>query len=328
MKRDELLALPVDIYQRHLAAAEIAERVKAHLRKPRLRVLDVGGLGRTPQGDAILPLAQFLPEDDVLAIDLQTEIIPNFAVASGLHIPFSRRSFDLVTSCDTVEHVPPAGQATFVRELLRVAAHFVVLIAPFDGNLNRRAERTLNDCLASLGIHCPPLQEHLDHGLPSLEDLKALLTENQLAAVDFPDGYLSHWLTMMLFNHTQDQSLAFVRNLNRYYNQYFSPDDRREPAYRRVVVVAQPGDEGLLSSISDLCDSIPPATEDTDLGFTPDLIQLLGSLRAAVTETRERLSALESENACLRQQLDAYERGLFMRFMRRVHSLKTRVGLA
>jgi hypothetical protein len=326
--RDELLALPVDIYQRHLAAAQVAEQVRAHLHKPRLKVLDVGGLGRTPQGSATLPLAQFLPDDDVLAIDLHSEVTPNYALASGIQIPFGNGAFDLVTSCDTLEHVPPADQGAFVSELLRVAAHFVVVIAPFDGDLNRRAERMLHDCLASLGLHSPLLQEHLDHGLPSLESLKALLTESQLVAVDLPDGYLRHWLVMMLFNHTQDQSLAFVRDLNRYYNQYFSPGDRREPAYRRVVVVAQPGDDGLLSRISDLCCDTPSSADGADISFAPDLTNFLGGLRSQVTEAKEKLGALESENARLRQQLGGYERGRFMRFMRRVHSLKKKVGLA
>jgi hypothetical protein len=324
----DLLALPADIYQRHLAASQIAGRARAHLNKASLRVLDVGGFSRTPQGNAILPLAHFLPEDDVLAIDLQSEFVPGYAVASGLHIPFSNGAFDLVTSCDTIEHVSPPGQEAFVSELLRVTAHFTVLIAPFDGDLTRSAERTLHDCLATWGIHSPPLQEHLDHGLPSLQSLKTVLANRQLAAVDLPDGYLPHWLAMMLFNHTQDQSLELIRNVNRYYNQYFSPRDRREPAYRRVVVVAQPGDEGVLPSISDLFCGIKPPAAGTDIGFMPDLVELLGSFRSAVTETQEQLRALESENAWLRQQLDGYERGRFMRFMRRVQSWKKRVGLA
>ena len=324
MKRDELLALPVDIYQRHLAAAQIAERIRAHLKTDRLRVLDVGGLGRTPQGGAILPLAHFLPEDDVLAIDLQAELVPDYAVATGSHIPFSSNAFDLVTSCDTIEHVSPARQEGFVDELLRVSAHFVVLIAPFDGELNRSVELTLHDCLGSLGIHSPHLKEHLNHGLPAFEGLKALLAEKQLAAVDFPDGYLPHWLTMMLINHTQDQSMTFVRDLNRYYNRHFSPDDRRDPAYRRVVVIAQPGDEVLLPSITDLFSPVPSASGGAGTAFASDLVELLDSFRSTVIETQAQLA---SENARLRQQLDGYERGRFIRLMRRVHELRKKVGL-
>ena len=328
MNELDLLALPVDIYQRHLAAAQVAGRARSYLSKPRLRVLDVGGLGRTAQGEPILPLAHFLPEDDVLAIDLQTEFVPDYAVASGLHIPFSSGTFALVTSCDTLEHVSPAGEEAFVSELLRVTDHFVVLIAPFDGDLNRSAERTLYDCLAAQGIHSPPLQEHLDHGLPSLESLNAILANRQLTAVDLPDGYLPNWLAMMLFNHTQDQSLALVRDVNRYYNQHFSPLDRRDPAYRRVVVIAQPGDEGLLPSISDLLPQTPSSAGGADLSFTPDLVELLDSFRSAVTETRKQPNSLESENTRLRQQVNGYERGRFMQLMRRVQSWKKRVGLA
>lgn len=328
MNRDDLLALPVDIYQRHLAAAHIAERVKAHLNKPHLQVLDVGGLGRAPQASAILPLAHFLPEDNVLAIDLKAESIPDYVLASGLHIPFSDKTFDLVTSCDTLEHIPPAKHKAFVTELLRVSGHFAVLIAPFDGDLNRRAERTLHEYLTTQGIHSPPLQEHLEHGLPSFSNLKALLAERQLAAVDFPDGYLPHWLTMMLINHTQDQSLDLALDLNRYYNQYFSPGDRREPAYRKVVVVARPGDEELLPSLyGAFCETRSSAVA-SDIGFASDLVELLGSFRSTATETRERLGALEAENALLRQWVAGYEQGRFMQFMRRVHGWKKKVGIA
>jgi hypothetical protein len=324
MNRDDLLTLPVDIYQRHSAAAHIAERARAHLRKSHLQVLDVGGLGRAPQGAAILPLARFLPEDDVLAIDLKGESVPGYVMASGLHIPFNNRAFDLVVSCDTLEHIPLAWRDAFVNELLRVSSHFAVVIAPFDGDLNRRAECALHEYLTAQGIHSPPLQEHREHGLPSLTNLKALLTKRQLPAVDLPDGYLPHWLTMILLNHTQDQSLDLALDLNRYYNRYFSPGDRREPAYRRVVVVAQPGDEGMLSGLSAaFCE---PAAAAPDLGFAGDLAEILGRLRMATAETRARLDALEAENAWLRRSVDGYERGRFIRFMRRVQAWKKKAG--
>jgi hypothetical protein len=325
MSANDSLALPFDIYQRYLAAAQVAEQVRAHLGRSHLQILDVGGFGRTPQGDAFLPLARFLAHDSIVAVDLEQESVTGYAVASGLSLPFPDKSFDLVTSCDTFEHIPPSDRPGFIHELLRVSSHYVVLIAPFDSDLNRQAEHALHDYLAKQGLQNPMLQEHLDNGLPSLSQLEAMLSERRLAFVNLADGYLPHWLIMMLITVASGQSSGFCLGLNRRYNHHLSPGDRREPAYRRVIVIAQPGDEELLPGLTSSFCSGDSSPVERDIGFAADLGTLLIQTGPATTQAGAQLAALEAENAYLRQVVTGYEQGKFIRFMRYVHNWRRKV---
>jgi hypothetical protein len=325
MSTPDLLSLPFDHFQRYTIASEIAEQARAYLAQPYLRLLDVGGFSRMRSGEAIAPLAHFLPRDHVITVDLVAESLPCYALASGLSLPFARQAFDLVISCDTLEHIPPSRRPTFVDELLRVAHHCLVLIAPFDSEPNRQAERILQEYLAVRGLQLQPLREHLELGLPSLDGLRTKLERDGTTAMDFGDGYLPHWLTMMLITLTPGRSLAFHGDLNRYYNRYFSPGDRREPAYRRVFVVAQPGCEALLSAMADAfrVTATPPVAPE--LGFATDLIDLLMQIQPPTRGVDPRLGVLESENAHLRQLIAGYERGRFITTMRWLHDQRNRV---
>jgi hypothetical protein len=326
----DLLALPFDQYQRYTAAAQIAAQVRAHLGQASLHVLDVGGFFRTRQDQGILPLSHFLPEDRVVAVDLIAESLPNYVLASGLSLSFGDKAFDLVVSCDTLEHVPSASRCAFVDELLRVTDRYLVLIAPFDGSLTRQAEQYLHQYLTVQGIHNQQLQEHLAYGLPSADSLRISLKERGLVAVDLPDGYLPYWLTMMLIKHTPGQSPDFYLELDSYYNRHLSPGDHHEPAYRRTFVVAQPGNEALLAGIADALQptDIPPANPNLD--FASDLIHLLDSTQRtgpvpALRQAESQVAALEAENSRLRQMIAGYERGYFIRLTRWLHSQRERL---
>lgn len=325
MSTMDMLASPVDFYQRYRAVAEIATEIRDFLGLSHLRVLDVGGFSPMPWGQTVAPLVQFLPEDSVVTVDLPAEALPNYAQANGLALPFGDTAFDLVVACDTLEHIPPKHRPAFVDELLRVAKHSIVLTAPFDGELNRQAERMLHEYLTERGGRCPPLDEHLKHGLPSLEDLEHRLNEHGLAVEAFADGYLPNWLTMTLITFTPGQSQAFHRSLNRCYNQYLSPGDRREPAYRRVVVAVPPGSKRVLPIIAEVLQpqhALPAASE---LEFASGLRTALLHTQPSASEMVTRLGALHAENARLRALIADYERGRFIRGMRWFHGLRERV---
>ncbi len=326
MSTIDLLALPFDQYQRYTVVVEVADLIRADLNRAILRVLDVGGFYRTRRGQQILPLVHFLPQDWVLAVDLIPDPLPNYILASGFALPFGSQAFDLVVSCDTLEHIHPASRTKFVDELLRVAGHCMVLIAPFENGYTRKAERILDEYMASQGIRHQQLLEHLAHDLPDRDAFERELAERGLESVDFADGYLPHWLTMMLIKHTPGQSLDFHLDLDRYYNRYLPRGDRREPAYRRVFVVAKPGGEALLSAVaSNLCDTdSSPVTPD--LSFAMDLIDLLRRSQIEAASARSRIAALECDNARLSRLVADYERGHFIQAMRWLHKQRNRLA--
>ena len=326
MDTAHLLALPFDQYQRYTAAAQVVEQIRDHLGRARLCVLDVGGYFRIGQDSSILPLVHFLPQDQVFVVDLVAASLPNYSQASGLSLPFGDKAFDLVVSCDTLEHIVPGDRLAFLSELLRVADRYVLLVAPFDSELNRQAESILYQYILSQGRRQDQLEEHLKHGLPCIETVRAYLAERGFESVGFADGYLHNWLAMMLFKHTTGQSRDFHRQLDRYYNLHFSPGDRREPAYRHGFVIAQPGGEALLADISESLRTSASPLPSPALEFAEDLIELLKLSQPEVSAGLE-VTALEKENIRLRRLVERYEQGRFIRLMRWLKTRRSRLRI-
>ena len=319
--RVDLLTLPFDQYQRYHIVAKAADSVRLYLNQPQIRVLDVGGFHLTREGRPFLPVTHFLPSDFTVTTDLADGVPSKYVRASGASLPFRSEVFDLVVTCDTLEHVPAPSRAAFVEELLRVATPCVLLIAPFDSEPTRRAERILRRHLATRDCTHGPLEEHFERGLPSAGELRAQISVNGLSFIEFADGYLPHWLPMMAMQLAHRVTPAFLAELNRFYNRHLSPTDRREPAYRRAFVIAQTGHEDLLPPISSAVDPGPAASQ-LHADIADDLDSLL---KQGQRDAQDRLAILEAENDHLMQVLRGYEQGRLIRLMRWLHQWQERV---
>jgi SAM-dependent methyltransferase len=143
------------------------------------RVLDVGG---TPGR-----LASFLPGTVVIAANVTA---PADVLLTGAELPFDSGSFDAAVSIDVVEHLPPADRAGHARELRRVARGMVVLCCPLGSPGHRESEARLADWhRRTTGRPHAYLEQHLEHGLPSLVEVRALGAELGPHAVLFQGDY-------------------------------------------------------------------------------------------------------------------------------------------
>jgi SAM-dependent methyltransferase len=252
---NNLIDLPFDQYQRYRIIAEIAACLRPGLGLARWRVLDVGGYSRF-YGQERLVLPQFLPQDDVLVLDLPPCALPGYLQGNGQTLPFTDGSFDVVVSCDALEHVAADQRQALLSELTRVAKSYVLLIAPFDSQETRLAEEIFFQFhVKKLGGVQTALLEHLANGLPRQEEVEEFLAKRGLAYRVFPSGYLYRWLLMMVLKHyvlSLPDALALHARVDRLYNMHFFPDDQRAPSYRYVYVISKQGETTALAQIAAL----------------------------------------------------------------------------
>lgn len=280
LRQLDLIDYPFDQYQRYRITQEIVDLIRQHLDLPQLSVLDVGGYFRAVTGREILPIAQFLPNDRTVALDLTPCVLPSYVWGSGSHIPFASGSFDVVSTCDTLEHVPPGNRQGFLGELLRVAAHFVILAAPFDDERTRLGEQIIfNYVKAFYNTEQPQLKEHIQYGLPDRDELREWLTQWGYAFTDFSSGYLHHWLPMMLlkqylFGHPGTERLHL--KIDRFYNRNFYHLDHRTPGYRQVFVVSKLAHHAdLLAEVARDFAPAPASPGDDGVAFARSLLTLV-----------------------------------------------------
>lgn len=132
---------------------------------PASTVLDVGGRGHQ--------LARFLPTAKVSTANI---VPPADFIVDARRLPFEENQFDVVTSCDTLEHMPAERRPEHVAELVRVARRRLVLCCPYGSPQKREAERHVASVVNSdVGVTLPYLQEHLEFGFPAEDDVVAMV---------------------------------------------------------------------------------------------------------------------------------------------------------
>ncbi|MEO0650886.1 MAG: methyltransferase domain-containing protein [Planctomycetota bacterium] len=291
-----LLRLPIDQYERYRLVADLADRMRDD-GEP-LRVLDVGG--RTGL------LCEFLPQDEIVRVDMEVSERPEgLVLGDGARLPFASRSFDLVTACDTLEHVPVGARQAFVDECERVSAGHVILVGPFASSRVREAEARLREFLAlKLDLEHRYLNEHADHGLPRRRQVSGWFEERGAEVQVVGHGNLQRWLALMcleIYLESDPDLQRFAPSFYEFYNAGLYSLDARGPVYRHALVAsvagATPPDLGGLFDES----STPPELFEAVLRFAPDLGQF-DRARAGWDLERERFETVVSE---LRRELDA-----------------------
>jgi hypothetical protein len=146
-----------DKWDRLVLAAECVQDARS--------VLDVGGRGRE--------LAWLLPKAHVLSANVEP---PADVVLTGEALPFRDSSFEVVTSCDVLEHIPSTRRQLHLTELVRVAERRVVLSCPLGTEHHVAAERELSRWLTDeIGVSLQFLDEHRRYGIPSESELTELI---------------------------------------------------------------------------------------------------------------------------------------------------------
>ncbi|HIF40819.1 MAG TPA: methyltransferase domain-containing protein [Planctomycetes bacterium] len=310
----DLLELPFDQYQRYRLVADILKEVRPKGRK--LSILDVGG--RTAL------LRQFLPQDDVTAVDLEMSDEPGLVLGDGSRLPFQDGSFDVVAGFDTLEHVPPARRTAFVDECARVASRWVVLIGPYAAKRVNEAEERLVDFLREkLKTEHRYLNEHRSHGLPSLGEVERTLHKHGLRTACVGQGSLDRWLGLMCLELYLDADPCLrpvAKRFFRFYNETLYSSDHGGDMYRHALVGAK-GEAPLPKQVALDRDPVAnPAATRSVLALARELLALdserdvwapeFERLRGVIGDLEEDLAGHKSRLVDLNADLDGHRTSL------------------
>ncbi|MDP9312892.1 MAG: class I SAM-dependent methyltransferase [Chloroflexota bacterium] len=292
--------MPFDQFGRYHMLREAVDACRGQLGLERLTILDVGGFYED-NGQPTLPITRFLPQDAVTVLDVVECNLPGYVRGDGAALDFPDSHFDLVISADTLEHIPQNRRPAFWRELLRVARHGVILLAPF-GTVEVEAAEALLFQYIKTELHAEhqQLKEHRDYGLPRLAEWLGFLQQAGVSVRAYPTGYLHAWLGMMLIKHLLlrlDPGPTAQRLVDSYYNRSFFPTERRRPAYRQLIVAEKT--PGLVDAVDAvLAPTIQPPQEDVSADWggavLPTLMTVLQrQLGATQQQFLHQISVLE-----------------------------------
>src|SRR2546421_8794135 len=241
---EALLGLPFDLFERYDLTRQVVETL-------RRAVSDGGPLSILDAGGHPSPLKHFTPEGAVALADSEepgslTQVPLRFDAyfrASAAALPSADDSSDVVCAHDTLEHIPPPLRAKTLRELVRVSRHYTIVNGPvYEPQVEMAEKRFAGFLEHALGEDSRFLNEHLELGLPTKEDIESAVRPRTAGLVSIPNGKLTVWLTM----NAAKSYLRFLPyaddlagTIERSFNVVFSRADLGGLCYRRAYVAAK-----------------------------------------------------------------------------------------
>jgi hypothetical protein len=157
--------------------------------------------------------------------------------ADACRLPFENNAFDVAVSLDTLEHLRQEMRPQFLSELRRVASQAVILTCPAQSEnglfRGRDADIHLLETIEHRGGASPQwLQEHLQYGHPTPQEILSSLPGAEIRAVENCDAWLQYAESRIGILGWIAAGIAHRKLLQR----------REEPPpYRRAVVVWRKG---------------------------------------------------------------------------------------
>lgn len=305
----DLVGREYDLTSRHLLVARLVRR----LCEPGERVLDIGGsAGLT---------SRFLSGYEVITTDILPQSVD--VVASGDHLPFRSDSFAVAVVLDVLEHVPSAVRADLLDEAVRTSLS-VVVAGPFSNPEIHAAEAHQREIFEALhGQSHPWLEEHLQCGLPSLEETIQCLENQGLRTRLFGSNPLGLWEAQLANTHIAlrlglDEATYEVRS--QLLDDFLERADATPPSYRRILVATRDLDpedivSGVIPGVDLAVTEAAIRKTEINTGRVIDeglrhidmyRTQIEDGWRASVEEARALERALDRAKAEWEKTIDAY----------------------
>jgi SAM-dependent methyltransferase len=179
-----------DTFERHRLVAE-------QVNDSSVKILDVGGDKNR---------LAFFSKNPITVLNLNHGDV----IGSGLSLPFQKNTFDIIVSLDVMEHIPKSGRQEFIEELLRVARTGIIFCAPYGSPAHETVERDLLATLEKDHIHDRMLAEHVQFGLPTVEEIAHYLPVDSKSNYVF-SGDLRFNLLLFQIDHWMGKRFKLVK---------------------------------------------------------------------------------------------------------------------
>ncbi|GAA0727090.1 hypothetical protein GCM10008905_24290 [Clostridium malenominatum] len=228
-----------DQYQRYKTIQILVDGVKKYYNIDRLNILEVGS-------NEQLNLGEVLPNENITYSDLK---VPNnigdnvkFIKADATNLKYIKdKQFDIVVSSDVFEHIPKDKRESFLNETNRVAKLLNLHCFPFNSEAVISAELRANEYYKAIfGEEHIWLKEHIDNGLPKVENLKFTLDKICKGHFMFEHGDVLLWedMTKSIFYTYNALKLLDLRDkIDDFYKQNIFSHDVGENNYRKFLVM-------------------------------------------------------------------------------------------
>lgn len=99
--------------------------------------------------------------------------------STGEKLPFKDDQFEVLILSDVLEHIPANKRKNVLEESVRVASRFVIISGPFGKDSFAQDKKLADYSKKKTGNMHPFFKEHLENGLPEIEDIKKILEKNK-----------------------------------------------------------------------------------------------------------------------------------------------------
>lgn len=236
---DKKTFVAFDQYQRYETVARIIDYSRKVEHRKSYRILELGA-------NEHKNMRLFLPKDKIVFTDIElTESMradSDFEQADGTELSFETDSFDFVFAVDVLEHIQKEKREKFLSEALRVASKGIILSFPYESQAVIDAETRVNAYYKAVsGQDFIWLKEHIENGLPRLNEIDAFLKQKDWNYYSFFHGEIRTWEKMWYchFNTVfAPETLEYRTNIDHYYNCYLYDSDVSDFCYRVFYVIS------------------------------------------------------------------------------------------
>lgn len=294
--RDLKSTIFFDQYSRYKSCAEIVEAIS----NEKSTILDVGSGTDCLMGD-------FLPHLNISYVDpliANTPTRPPYMIGGDAFSPeLNGRTFDCVVSIDALEHVPASQRESFIERLCALAEKAVIIAFPAaDAGNAIETDLFINNVYKeAYGTDYRWLDEHLENGLPSLQDVLDILAAQGFETSVRQNGHTPWMQELLPFTLCGFEIEGFkddILGISTFFNEHLQCHDNLTPAYRQIVVATKP-----LMTVPVLLESVTGKRQEADALWEKVRHKIVAlpfhKLREAITLVKQKESLIAEMDKAL-----------------------------